>query len=47
MFPYKWKSCPYCDPDGLQLIEAAESSIIEYLNQLSDEGRERLIKTMK
>jgi len=47
MFPYKWKSCPYCDPAGLQLIEAAESSIIEYLNQLSDEGRERLIKTMK
>ena len=45
--PYKWKSCPYCDNDGLQLIEAHPNSIVEYFNQLSDEDREALLQLIK
>jgi len=37
--PFKWKSCPYCDHDGLQLIEAHENSIAEYFAQLDDDQR--------
>jgi len=40
--PYKWKSCPYCDYEGTQLIEAAESTIIEYLSQLDGDAYIRI-----
>ena len=46
MYPYKWKSCPYCDKDGYNLIEAAESTILEYFKQLDPEARERLLKAI-
>ena len=41
--PFKWKSCPYCDYDGTVLIEACESTIVEYFSQLSDEARASLL----
>tara|TARA_Y100000310_G_scaffold344842_1_gene459923 strand:+ start:1069 stop:1317 length:249 start_codon:yes stop_codon:yes gene_type:complete len=44
LFPYKWKSCPYCDRDGTYLIEAHANSIVEYFNQLSDEERNTLLE---
>ena len=45
--PYKWKSCPYCDYEGTQLIEAAESTIIEYFKQLPKEDRERIMRVIE
>jgi len=44
MLPYKWKSCPYCDHNGMYLIEAHANSIAEYFNQLSDEKRIALLE---
>jgi len=41
--PYKWKSCPYCDYESCQLIEASEGAIVEYLSQLSDEALKQLL----
>lgn len=41
--PLKWKTCPYCDHEGLQLIEACKSTIIEYLAQLSEEERDHIL----
>ena len=34
--PYKWKQCPYCDPDGLILIEASKETVVRYLQTLSE-----------
>ncbi len=34
--PHKWKHCPYCDLDGLILIEASEDVIINYLSSLEE-----------
>jgi len=42
--PYKWKRCPYCDHGGLQLIEAHENSVLEYLLQLDDIVWERFLR---
>ena len=42
--PYKWKSCPYCDHDGLLLIEACESTVIQYINQLDKDAWERIVR---
>jgi hypothetical protein len=45
--PYKrfmWKSCPYCDEKGLNLIEAHHSAIAEYLKQLPADIRDLIIK---
>jgi len=44
LFPYKWKSCPYCDRDGTYLIEAHPNAIVEYFDQLSAEDRKALLK---
>ena len=46
MNPYKWKSCLYCDENGHNLIEAAESTILEYFKQLEPDARERLLKAI-
>ena len=42
--PYKWKSCPYCDHEGTQLIEACESTIVNYLAELGDEALKSVIE---
>jgi len=42
--PFKWKSCPYCDYDGLLLIEAHLNSIAEYVNELPEEERLLLLQ---
>ena len=34
--PYKWKECPYCDTDGLILIEASKETVVRYLQTLSE-----------
>jgi len=41
---YKWKGCPYCDHEGLQLIEAAQSTIIQYILQIDEEAYERIAR---
>jgi hypothetical protein len=42
--PYKWKGCPYCDHDGMQLIEAHINAIAEYFAQLNEDSRSRLLQ---
>ena len=42
--PYKWKRCPYCDEEGLIIIEAGEHAIFEYFAQLPEEKREQLLE---
>jgi hypothetical protein len=42
-FPYKWKSCPYCDESGHLLIEASHTAIIEYFAQLGAPDRKKLL----
>jgi hypothetical protein len=34
--PYRWKHCPYCDINGLILIEACNNVIIDYLLSLNE-----------
>ena len=41
--PLKWKSCPYCDHDGLILIEAAVQVIADYLNGIDESARESIL----
>jgi hypothetical protein len=45
--PYKWKSCPYCDYDGLQIIEAHENTILQYFDQLDTEQQKALLKKLQ
>ena len=42
--PLKWKTCPYCDPDGLMLIEASPGAIKEYLLSLTEEEKDVILK---
>ena len=39
-----WKSCPYCDEEGLNLIEAHHSVVLEHLKQLPEDIRDLIIK---
>jgi hypothetical protein len=41
--PLKWKSCPYCDLHGLQLIEASQNAIAEFFAQLDPARHETLL----
>jgi len=41
--PHKWKSCPYCDYDGLRLIEAGDYVVLQYLIELPKERRDIII----
>jgi len=45
--PYKWKICPYCDHEGTQLIEAAESTMAEYLKQLDEDDFKRIMAMVR
>jgi hypothetical protein len=42
--PHKWKECPYCDRDGLIIIEAGVYAIVEYFQQLTEKQREELLE---
>jgi len=41
---FEWKSCPYCDPNGHQLIEASYNAIAEYFDQLDEDTKRALLK---
>ena len=45
--PFMWKSCPYCDLDGLTLIEAHPTVVAEYLQQLPESVRTGILKQLK
>jgi len=40
---FKWKSCPYCDVEGKLLIEASDSTIIEFLRSCPQELRQKIM----
>ena len=41
--PLKWKSCPYCDHDGLILIEAVAQTIVEHINEADEETKKYIL----
>jgi hypothetical protein len=41
---FEWKSCPYCDHHGLQIIEASQSTIVLYFDQLDEDTKKELLK---
>ena len=45
--PYKWKQCPYCDKDGATLVEAGDYVIMQYLIDLPEERRDKIIAEIK
>ena len=42
--PMKWKECPYCDSQGLILIEASKETIVRYLQTLNEPDRNFIIR---
>ena len=44
--PLKWKQCPYCDADGLIIIEASKETAVRHILQLSDEDRAFIIRNI-
>ena len=45
--PNKWKDCPYCDYNGARLIEAADTTIIQHLQELPKERRDSIIAALQ
>jgi len=45
--PLKWKSCPYCDHNGLVLIEAAVQTIADYLNKVDEGTRQSILAKLR
>jgi len=39
----KWKSCPYCDHNGHQLIEAVGWTVVEHIMKLPEDKRDLII----
>ena len=44
--PFKWKRCPYCDPDGHTVVESTPELIAKYIMNVDDEIKERLLIAM-
>ena len=44
--PTKWKECPYCDLQGLIIIEASKETVVRYILQLSDADRTFVIRNI-
>jgi hypothetical protein len=44
--PYKWKRCPYCDPDGHAVVEATPELIAKYIMSVDDDVKERILESM-
>ena len=43
----RWKGCHYCDPEGTELIEAADKTIIEFLKQLPESRLKKIIENIE
>ena len=43
----KWKSCIYCDLDGMIIIEASDVSVVEFLKQLAESRLKKILETIK
>ena len=46
MKPKKWGICPYCDPEGMEFIEASTNTIVEYLFSLAEEQRNSILQQL-
>jgi len=44
--PMKWKECPYCDADGLILIEASKETIARFIQELNEPDRNFIIRNI-
>jgi hypothetical protein len=42
----KWEGCRYCDPEGTEMIEAADTTIAEFLNQLPESRLKRILENI-
>ena len=42
--PTTWKQCPYCDAQGLILIEASKETVVRYLQTLDEPDRNFIIR---
>tara|TARA_Y100000310_G_scaffold63242_1_gene58612 strand:- start:3088 stop:3333 length:246 start_codon:yes stop_codon:yes gene_type:complete len=40
--PHRWKTCPYCDSNGLTVIEATADAIIKFIENTDVSARQRL-----
>ena len=40
--PFRWKRCPYCDPNGHIVIEATPDRIADFIASTDDLTRQRL-----
>ncbi len=44
--PYKWKRCPYCDPNGHVVIEATADLVAQFLHNTDDLTKERILSKL-
>ena len=44
MNPLKWKTCPYCDDNGLVIIEAADNVLADFINSLDEDRKFALVE---
>ena len=44
MNPLKWKTCPYCDDNGLVIIEAADNVLADFINSLDEVRKFALVQ---
>ena len=44
MNPLKWKTCPYCDDNGLVIIEAADNVLADFINSLDEVRKFALVE---
>jgi hypothetical protein len=44
MNPLKWKTCPYCDDNGLVIIEAADNVLADFINSLDENRKFALVQ---
>jgi hypothetical protein len=46
-YPDKWKACPYCDNEGINLIEAEITGIIDRIELMSMEIQHEIVATLQ
>ena len=44
--PYKWKRCPYCDPNGETYVEATLNVVVEYFESLPEDKRREILSQL-
>jgi len=42
----RWTGCRYCDVEGTELIEAADKTITEFLKQLPESRRKKILENL-